>query len=99
MRFPSQLQARDGHHLKRIRLDRAKRLMAHDGYNASIGLGGMGPGHGNQPTQGWFFTQTLFDCFVYRGYGDLVASERYQPVGAQPSLIRKGLRADLQCRG
>ena len=38
-----------------------------------------------------FFTQTLFDCFVYRGYGDLVASERYQPVGAQPSLIRKDL--------
>jgi 3-hydroxyisobutyrate dehydrogenase-like beta-hydroxyacid dehydrogenase len=38
-----------------------------------------------------FFTQTLFDCFVYRGYGDLVASEHYQPVGAQPSLIRKDL--------
>jgi 3-hydroxyisobutyrate dehydrogenase-like beta-hydroxyacid dehydrogenase len=36
-----------------------------------------------------FFTQTLFDCFVYRGYGDLVASEHYQPVGARPSLIRK----------
>jgi 3-hydroxyisobutyrate dehydrogenase-like beta-hydroxyacid dehydrogenase len=36
-----------------------------------------------------FFTQTLFDCFVYRGYGQLVASEHYQPVGARPSLIRK----------
>ena len=36
-----------------------------------------------------FFTQTLFDCFVYRGYGELVASEHYQPVGAKPSLIRK----------
>ena len=36
-----------------------------------------------------FFTQTLFDGFVYRGYGDLVASEHYQPVGARPSLIRK----------
>ena len=36
-----------------------------------------------------FFTQTLFDCFVYRGYGELIASEHYQPVGAQPSLIRK----------
>ena len=36
-----------------------------------------------------FFTQTLFDCFVYRGYGQLVASENYQPVGARPSLIRK----------
>lgn len=36
-----------------------------------------------------FFTQTLFDCFVYRGYGELIASEHYQPVGAKPSLIRK----------
>ena len=29
-----------------------------------------------------FFTQTLFDCFVYLGYGELIASEHYQPVGA-----------------
>ena len=36
-----------------------------------------------------FFTQTMFDCFVYRGYGELIASEHYQPVGARPSLIRK----------
>jgi 3-hydroxyisobutyrate dehydrogenase-like beta-hydroxyacid dehydrogenase len=36
-----------------------------------------------------FFTQTLFDCFVYRGYGELIAAEHYQPVGARPSLIRK----------
>jgi len=36
-----------------------------------------------------FFTQTLFDCFVYRGYGELIASENYQPVGARPALIRK----------
>ena len=36
-----------------------------------------------------FFTQTLFDCFVYRGYGELIATEHYQPVGARPSLIRK----------
>ncbi len=36
-----------------------------------------------------FFTQTLFDCFVYRGYGELIAAEHYQPVGAKPSLIRK----------
>jgi 3-hydroxyisobutyrate dehydrogenase-like beta-hydroxyacid dehydrogenase len=36
-----------------------------------------------------FFTQTLFDCFVYRGYGELIASEQYQPVGAPPALIRK----------
>ncbi len=36
-----------------------------------------------------FFTQTLFDCFVYRGYGELVASEHYHPDGAPPSLMRK----------
>jgi 3-hydroxyisobutyrate dehydrogenase-like beta-hydroxyacid dehydrogenase len=36
-----------------------------------------------------FFSRTLFDCFVYRGYGELIASEHYQPVGAPPSLIRK----------
>jgi len=36
-----------------------------------------------------FFTQTLFDCFVYRDYGELIASEHYQPIGAKPSLIRK----------
>jgi 3-hydroxyisobutyrate dehydrogenase-like beta-hydroxyacid dehydrogenase len=36
-----------------------------------------------------FFTQTMFDCFVYRAYGQLISSEHYQPVGAKPSLIRK----------
>jgi 3-hydroxyisobutyrate dehydrogenase-like beta-hydroxyacid dehydrogenase len=36
-----------------------------------------------------FFTHTLFDCFVYHDYGQLVAAEHYQPVGARPSLIRK----------
>ena len=36
-----------------------------------------------------FFTHTLFDCFVYHAYGQLIASEHYQPVGAPPSLIRK----------
>lgn len=36
-----------------------------------------------------FFTQTLFDCFVYRAYGKLISSEQYEPVGARPSLIRK----------
>jgi len=36
-----------------------------------------------------FFTQNLFDCFVYREYGELVASKHYRPVGARPSLIRK----------
>jgi 3-hydroxyisobutyrate dehydrogenase-like beta-hydroxyacid dehydrogenase len=36
-----------------------------------------------------FFTQTLFDCPAYHAYGELIASEHYQPVGAPPSLIRK----------
>ena len=46
--------------------------------------------HGTPRQQTYeFFTQTLFDCFVYRGYGELIASEHYQPVGAKPSLIRK----------
>jgi 3-hydroxyisobutyrate dehydrogenase-like beta-hydroxyacid dehydrogenase len=36
-----------------------------------------------------FFTHTFFDCFVYRAYGELVASEHYLPIGAKPSLIRK----------
>jgi 3-hydroxyisobutyrate dehydrogenase-like beta-hydroxyacid dehydrogenase len=36
-----------------------------------------------------FLSQTLFDCFVYRGYGELIAAQRYRPVGARPSLIRK----------
>src|SRR5437763_6563912 len=36
-----------------------------------------------------FFSQTLFDCFVYRGYGELIAAEQYQRVRARPSLIRK----------
>jgi 3-hydroxyisobutyrate dehydrogenase-like beta-hydroxyacid dehydrogenase len=48
-----------------------------------------------------FFTQTLFDCFVYRAYGELVASENYQPAGARPSLIRKdyGLILDAASEG
>src|SRR4051794_19222556 len=48
-----------------------------------------------------FFTQTMFDCFVYRGYGELIASEHYQPVGAKPSLIRKdyGLVLDAAAEG
>src|SRR5580658_2403773 len=36
-----------------------------------------------------FFTQTMFDCFVYHNYGALIASEHYEPVGARPALIRK----------
>ncbi|HEX4073711.1 MAG TPA: NAD(P)-dependent oxidoreductase [Planctomycetaceae bacterium] len=48
-----------------------------------------------------FFTQTLFNCFVYQAYGQLVASEEYQPVGARPSLIRKdfGLILDAAAEG
>lgn len=43
-----------------------------------------------------FFSQTLFDCFVYRGYGELIAAEHYQPAGALPSLIRKDYRLILE---
>jgi 3-hydroxyisobutyrate dehydrogenase-like beta-hydroxyacid dehydrogenase len=48
-----------------------------------------------------FFTQSLFDCFVYRAYGQLIAAEKYQPVGARPSLIRKdyGLILDAAAEG
>jgi 3-hydroxyisobutyrate dehydrogenase-like beta-hydroxyacid dehydrogenase len=46
-----------------------------------------------------FFSQTLFDCFVYRGYGELIASEHYQPVGARPSLIRKDYGLILEAAG
>ena len=43
-----------------------------------------------------FFSQTLFDCFVYRGYGELVANDRYETIGAPPSLIRKDYRLILE---
>lgn len=43
-----------------------------------------------------FFSRTLFDCPTYRNYGELVASEQYQPVGARPSLIRKDYGLILQ---
>src|SRR5262249_28133883 len=46
-----------------------------------------------------FFTRTLFDCPPYRGYGALIASEHYQPVGARPSLIRKDFGLILQAAG
>jgi 3-hydroxyisobutyrate dehydrogenase-like beta-hydroxyacid dehydrogenase len=48
-----------------------------------------------------FFSQTLFDCFVYRDYGKLIAFEHYHPVGAKPSLIRKdfGLILDAANEG
>ena len=37
------------------------------------------------------FSQTLFACPVYKNYGQMIASENYQPIGAKPSLIRKDL--------
>lgn len=37
------------------------------------------------------FSQTLFACPVYKSYGQMIASEEYQPIGAKPSLIRKDL--------
>jgi len=46
-----------------------------------------------------FFTQTLFDCPAYHAYGELIASENYQPVGARPSLIRKDFRLILEAAG
>lgn len=42
------------------------------------------------------FSTTFFDCFVYRSYGELIATERYQPIGALPSLIRKDMSLVLQ---
>ncbi|MBV9850038.1 MAG: NAD(P)-dependent oxidoreductase [Armatimonadetes bacterium] len=38
------------------------------------------------------FTDTLFACPAYKGYGRLIAAQRYEPVGAPPSLIRKDFR-------
>jgi 3-hydroxyisobutyrate dehydrogenase-like beta-hydroxyacid dehydrogenase len=46
-----------------------------------------------------FFTQTLFDCPAYHAYGELIASEHYQPVGARPSLIRKDFGLILEAAG
>jgi 3-hydroxyisobutyrate dehydrogenase-like beta-hydroxyacid dehydrogenase len=43
-----------------------------------------------------FFAQTLFDCFVYRDYGELIALEHFQPVGGRPSLILKDYRLILE---
>ncbi|MBC6990234.1 NAD(P)-dependent oxidoreductase [Hymenobacter sp. BT491] len=42
-----------------------------------------------------FFTSTLFNSPVYKGYGKLIAEEHYQPVGAPPSIIRKDLKLML----
>jgi 3-hydroxyisobutyrate dehydrogenase-like beta-hydroxyacid dehydrogenase len=42
------------------------------------------------------FSTTMFDCFVYHSYGRLVADDRYDTVGARPSLIRKDYGLILQ---
>jgi len=39
-----------------------------------------------------FFSNTLFNCPVYKNYGQLVASQHYQPVGAEPPILRKDLK-------
>ncbi len=38
------------------------------------------------------FSSTLFACPVYKNYGKLIAEQRYEPIGALPSLIRKDFR-------
>lgn len=42
-----------------------------------------------------FFTATLFNNPIYKGYGKLVAERNYQPVGAAPAIIRKDMRLVL----
>ena len=42
-----------------------------------------------------FFTATLFNNPIYKGYGKLVAERNYQPVGATPAIIRKDMRLVL----
>ncbi|OUJ74479.1 NAD(P)-dependent oxidoreductase [Hymenobacter crusticola] len=42
-----------------------------------------------------FFSNTLFNCPVYKNYGQLIASQHYQPVGAEPRIIRKDLKLVL----
>ena len=42
------------------------------------------------------FSETLFNCPVYKNYGKLISEEHYQPIGAVPSLIRKDFGLILQ---
>ncbi len=42
------------------------------------------------------FSSTLFDCFVYKAYGQLVADDTYKTIGARPSLIRKDYNLILE---
>ncbi len=43
-----------------------------------------------------FFSETLFNCPIYKNYGKLISEEHYQPIGAVPSLIRKDFGLILQ---
>ena len=43
-----------------------------------------------------FFSETLFNCPVYKSYGKLISEEHYHPIGALPSLIRKDFGLILQ---
>jgi len=43
-----------------------------------------------------FFSETLFNCSVYKNYGKLISAEHYHPIGALPSLIRKDFGLILQ---
>jgi 3-hydroxyisobutyrate dehydrogenase-like beta-hydroxyacid dehydrogenase len=43
-----------------------------------------------------FFSETLFNCPVYKNYGKQISEEQYQPIGAVPSLIRKDFGLILQ---
>ncbi len=43
-----------------------------------------------------FFSETLFNCPVYKNYGKLISEEHYHPIGALPSLIRKDFGLILQ---
>lgn len=51
-------------------------------------------GVGRQPIYD-FLVNTIFDCPVYHGYGRMIASKNYTPVGALPPIIRKDFRLVL----
>ena len=51
-------------------------------------------GVGRQPLYD-FLVNTLFNCPVYHGYGRMIASKNYLPVGALPPVIRKDFRLVL----
>lgn len=43
-----------------------------------------------------FFSSTIFNCAVYKNYGQLIATQHYQPIGAKPAIIRKDLKLILR---